>query len=571
MATLSEHWWLWSVGTEREALRLLVVIAPHLDDQECEALEGAILKGPPRTIFRENIEPDLLQSTIDRENWLRLAKYRAARTKVGSDAEARFHALTQQYPEWKLADDQRDEFSVWVDDGEDFRQIVPTPKRRRDLVIWLRENPKTDHWHQDSWLERCTHSFPAAACALIATAQRDEWLVDRWREALHAWADEKVAARAWRYVGKVLASAPDEVFKELARSLSGWLHALARTFKDNETDFFTVIHRTLALHHEEGIEADNDPVSRAINHPIGRVTEAALRWWYRQELQDGQGLTKTLKPIFTQLCDTRIASFRHGRVLLARNVIALFRVDQNWASQYLLPLFDWEQATDEALAAWEGFLGSPRLYWPLLEIIKPQFLATARHYKDLGRYGRPYVDLLTFSALEPGSIFSKTELATATRSLPTSGLQLAAQALVRALEGAGMQRTEYWRNRALPYLKSIWPQSREINTPAISGSLARLCVAAKESFPEARRELKHWLKPLTDPDFVVSQLLEMELSQNFPEDALAFLDAIIDTTAQWPPNDLKTCLNAIQEASPELKADDRLLRLREYLRRHNIE
>jgi hypothetical protein len=134
-----------------------------------------------------------------------------------------------------------------------------------------------------------------------------------------------------------------------------------------------------------------------------------------------------------------------------------------------------------------------------------------------------------------------------------------------------VQRTEYWRNRVLPYLKSIWPKSREVNTPAISATLARLCVTAKENFPEARRELKHWLKPLNDPDFVVSQLLEMELSQSFPEDALAFLGAVIDDNVQWPPSDLKACLDAIQAASPELKADDRLVRLREYLRRHNIE
>lgn len=566
-----DHWWLWSLETARETLRLVVTVAPYLDDQARDSLERAILKGPPRAMFPEEIESNRLQITFDSELWLRLAKYRAARPEIGANAEAQFIALTQQYPEWRLHDDQRDEFSMWIDDGSEPQEIAPTPNRRRDLVAWLRKNPRADHWHKDDWKKRCTHSFPAAACALIATVQCGEWFTDRWRDALHAWADVKFTARTWRYLGRVLASAPDEVMKELAGSLSGWIREVARTFKDNEADFFTIIRRTLVLHMNDGIESSDDPVSKAFNHPVGHVTEAALEWWFRQDLQDGKGLSEILKPIFTQLCDTRLASFRHGRILLARNVIALFRVDQEWASLYLLPLYDWRHAAGEAPAAWKGFLGSPRLYWPLLEIIKPQFLATASHYTDLGRYGRPYVDLLTFSALEPGSIFSKTELATATRSLPMGGLQLAARALVRALEGAGMQRTEYWRNRALPYLKSIWPKSREVNTPAISGSLARLCVAAKESFPEARRELKHWLKLLTDPDFVVSQLLEMNLSQSFPEDALALLETIIDDKAQWPPSDLKACLEAIQVSSPELRVDDRLVRLRDYLRRHNIE
>ncbi len=43
-----DHWWLWSVETEREAMRLLVALAPHLDEAMLAELEQAILCGPPR-------------------------------------------------------------------------------------------------------------------------------------------------------------------------------------------------------------------------------------------------------------------------------------------------------------------------------------------------------------------------------------------------------------------------------------------------------------------------------------------------------------------------------------------
>jgi hypothetical protein len=71
-----------------------------------------------------------------------------------------------------------------------------------------------------------------------------------------------------------------------------------------------------------------------------------------------------------------------------------------------------------------------------MRILKIQFLATARHYEDLGEYGRQYADLLTFAALEPRDAFSKQELADATGLLPREGLENAAQTLVRLLEGA---------------------------------------------------------------------------------------------------------------------------------------
>ncbi len=185
---------------------------------------------------------------------------------------------------------------------------------------------------------------------------------------------------------------------------------------------------------------NGDPVFRAINHPVGHVTEAALRWWYRQSLEDNQRLLNVLKEIFTELCKIEIVSFRHGRLLLATHVITLFRVDREWTTQHLLPMFDWERSRDEARGAWSGFLWSPRLHRPLMEAIKPQFLATAQHYSDLGEFGEQYAAFLTFAALEHGDTFSRAELTVATRSLPEDGLHSAAEALVRAMGSAGERK-----------------------------------------------------------------------------------------------------------------------------------
>ena len=136
---------------------------------------------------------------------------------------------------------------------------------------------------------------------------------------------------------------------------------------------------------DDADEGDDDPVGRAINHPVGHVTEALLNWWTRGSLKDRQGLPNTLRSVFTELCDVRIDSFRHGRVVLASRLITLFRVDGKWAAQHLLPLFDWHSYKTEARAAWSGFFWSPRLDRSLMESIKGPFLDTASHYGTLGR------------------------------------------------------------------------------------------------------------------------------------------------------------------------------------------
>ena len=291
-----------------------------------------------------------------------------------------------------------------------------------------------------------------------------------------------------------------------------------------------------------------------------------LHWWYRRPLKDDQGLDDDLNPRFSRICETRVGKLRHGRVLLAAHAIALFRVDRDWATRYVLPLFEWERSEAEARAAWEGFLWSPRLYRPLMETFKPAFLDTANQYAELGRHGVQYSALLTFAALEPAGVFTRRELARATAALPQEGLNHAAETLVRALEGAGRQRADYWRNRVEPYLRNVWPSMQGMASASIAESFARACVVAQEAFPDALREVRRWLQGVAYPERVVHRLYEVKLHERFPEATLEFLDRIINEEAPWPPKDLEECLRAIREAMLEPEADRRYRRLVEYLR-----
>lgn len=561
------QWWLWSFETEREAMRLLVALAPRLDEAMLRELEHAVLAGPPRDMFKDDIEPERWIRTVDHKIWRRLARIVETGAVLESDGRERLETLSAQYPKWELAADLSDEFPYWMGSGDGLREFLVTPRRRRELIEWLKQHPETDHWRDDDWRQRCRDNLSTTACALYALAREGFWPPDRWRQALQAWSEEKLLKRSWRYMGPVVAEAPNDLLQSLAHGLSWWLQAIAKTFEGHEASFFGLAGRLMALDHQNGVATD-DPVMRAINHPVGLLTEALLRWWYRQGLEDNQGVPTQIRPTFTALCDNRIEKFRHGRVLLAAHVITLFRVDREWATQHLLPLFEWDRSEAEARAAWEGFLWSPRMYRPLMDLLKPAFLDTASHFAALGEHGEQYVTLLTFAGLDPSDTFTTAELAAATSALPPEGLHHAAQALVRALEGAADQSADYWKNRVAPYLHAIWPKARHNISPAIAESLGQLCVAARDAFPEALTRLRAWLQPPDHPDYLVHKLHEAGLSTRFPEQALEFLGLMIGDQTQWAPGDLGACLEAIREATPELEADARFQRLRAYLRQH---
>lgn len=534
---LDEGRWLWSRETQREAIRLIVAIAPKLTGGGLVALEEAILRGSrrfyPLELAAEDVDP-----VISRSVWLRL-KIQAAGVELGTEATEKLEELLRSYPDLTLAEDERDEFAYPRSDGSDFFGAL----------------------QEDHWQTRCKTDFPAAVADLCQLASNGGWPSKQWRQALQTWCAELLAVKAFLSLGKLVSSAPDDTLKQLAHPVSGWLEAVAKEVGDNREPFFTLAERTIALHRDDELDAVNDPVSAANSHPIGNVVQALLAWWHSQGLKDDQGLGDPIRPIFEGLCDPAVPSFRHGRVILAQRAILLFRVDRAWTEQQMLPLFDWSQSADEARAAWCGFLWTPRVHAPLLAALKPQLLATANHYGGIGGFGENYAALLTLAALDPSDWITRKEIAPAIRALPEDGLVESLRFATRALQGAGEQSNEYWEHRIKPFLQEGLPKSKGVFTRAVCAEVVRLCVASGNCFPDAVDTVVHWLQPQLEPShFVLDSLIEAQLCERFPAEVLSLLHAVVDPQRGncVGPNYLKACLDAIVEADQRLAQDDRM-------------
>ena len=566
--------WLWLLDTQRETMRLLVLQGAHLSPDTRVRLEAKILAGPPRAMYRNDIEPESWQSLVDHSIWLHLSKLQESGGTLGHDALQRLNDLSASNPEWKLASNESDEFSHWMrgsgdPDFEDSLVIDIAPRKRQDLVNWLKQPPPARRvFHEDTWRETCRTRFFHSLYALCDLAKEDLWPVERWREALQAWSEEGRTLRSWRFAAPLIQTMPSETIQEIAHSATWWLESVSKSIDRHEVIFLDLCRRILELQHQDSGDTDQ-PVSRANNHPVGHVTQALLNFWLKSEPNDNDLLPSDIVPFFTQLCNTGVEQYCHGRVLLASHLIALFRVDRHWTEEHLLPFFDWTRHPAEAKAVWEGFLWSPRLYRPLLIAFKAQFLDTAHHYIDLGEHNHQFALFLTYAALDPADGYSSQDFQSAIEVLPQEGLHEAAQALVQALEGAGDQREDYWINRIHPFWQKIWPKSRRLTSNGIAESLAHLSIAARREFPAALSTVLDWLQPIEHPHYVVHQLFESSLAERFPEDSLRLLNAII-SDQPWGFPELRQCLDAMSQAAPELLNDLRYMRLVEYCRRHGI-
>jgi hypothetical protein len=565
-------WCLWSIDMQRETMRLLVLQGSNLSTDIREKLEAAILSGPPRAMYRDDIEPEQWRELVDSSVWLHLAKLQISGGSLGKIAMQRLNVLSIANPSWKLAEDERDEFAHWMSstgdpDYEDRREIDKAPRKRKELVDWLKRSKTDRHpFYEDTWSESCRARFFHCFYALCDLAQEEIWQADRWRDALQVWSEDGRVQRSWQFTAPLLESMPDNVMQEIAHSFTWWLKAVSKLIERHEAIFIALCQRVLAQPHQDVIDTDQ-PVARAINHPIGHISEALLNYWLKKRPDDNDTLPEDVKQLFTKICDTNEEKLRHGRVLLASRLIALFRVDCVWTEKHLLPLFDWATNKVEAKAVWEGFLWSPRLYPPLMTAFKKQFLETARYYEKLGEHKRQYAAFLTYAALGMVENYTNKDFQTALATLPQEGLNESARALHQALEGAGDQAEEYWKNRIKPFWKNVWPKSRDLASNSIAESLARMCVAAGNEFPSAVTLVYDWLRPIEHPDYIVHRLNESGLSGLFPDTALVFLTALI-SNQPWGARELGQCLEAISLASNTLTQDHRFQRLIEYSRKH---
>ena len=569
-------WWLWSIDTGREMFRLLVVQGSWLAGATQERLEAAILAGPPREMYLEDLEGERWQDLVARAVWLRLAKLNSSGLLLSTTAQARLVELSNAYPKWRLADNERDEFSHWMSgtgdpDYEESRDIEIAPRKRSNLVQWLtKPRHKSRPFCEDTWRDVCLKHPLNCLYALADLAAQGIWPASRWNDALYSWGNQKnVRPMMLRCVARLVQSMPDNVIQEIAYGLTFWIEAASRSIAAHEDLLLELCRRVLAVPLEAGTgmivngAPIDHPVTEAINHPVGHIAQALITLWFKRNLNDNDLLPPDIGPIFTQLCDAKVDRFRHGRVLLGSQLIAFYRVDRQWTEQYLLPLFSWEDLA-EAKAVWEGFLWSPRLYQPLLIAFKPQFPGSADHYMDLGEHRQQFAALLTYAALGPIEGYTADEFQSAIGTLPQEGLEDSAQALYQALEGTADQREDYWRNRVQPFWQHVWPKSLDIATPRIAESLARLIIAARGEFSAALAAVEGWLQPVEHPHFVVHLMQEANLCFRYPADALRLLDALI-AEQQWMPPELGQCLDQIEQAAPLLEQDPRCQRLRGYL------
>ena len=265
-----DAWWLWSVDTRRETMRLLVSQAAMLSPEARANLETTILAGPPRAMYRDDIEPAWWERHVNDSVWLLLTKLAHEEAVLGPAALSKLREVPPDRSDWKsVRNNERNEFSSWMSgtgdpDYEENRDVDRTPRKRRELVKWLKQPlPEGRPFYEDTWRDTCRTRFFHSLFALCDLSQEGLWPSARWREALQVWSEEDHVVRSLRFAGPLMQRMPEDKLKEIAHSVAWWLEAVSKSINQHETILLDLCSRVLDQRYEDDENIDQ-PVDLAI-------------------------------------------------------------------------------------------------------------------------------------------------------------------------------------------------------------------------------------------------------------------------------------------------------------------
>ena len=449
----------------------------------------------------------------------------------GARLDKKSSALADEYVAPAAGDDERDEFLAWHGVGRRVGDEEFAPKELvegsvADVVAALKEQGVG----QDGLRGLVVLKRVKVASALRRLAKQGVWPASYWQGFLWHLAEPRERngqpARLHDHVAGILAEAPDGLFNEIGSAVAGFVSRLAEAYGTDREDDFRLLWMK-AWTGKEDVEPETvdlgDPLTDALNHPAGKLAEAALVRLRKYEPEIGAGLPEAVRPYFDAIGEDPGGQL--GRVMLATRLHYLFAVDLGWATEHVIARLS-PGRSQEAASLWSAYGWSPSVGPDLLRAFKGPFLEILRsegpEYRKIGNLRSLFMTV----CLEAPEELSEQEIRGVVDALPENGLKTVLGSLKRRLTGEAAERERIWREMVHPWLREYWPQAAAQNTAETSEAILELLAECGEAFSQASEWSLEYLRPLEGRGLY--RLNVNGHAEQYPESMLHVLDRVVD-------------------------------------------
>jgi hypothetical protein len=551
---LSENgWWLWSVETRREVFRLLAVLWPRLSEAHSDILIETILKGPPRSMFREDLGESEWNQLKDYELWLMLAKLQSFERALPVSATVIYEKLSAEHKEWHLQPEERDEFSHWMQTWSGHEVDISLDELfAKDAPSIVECLSQSDSQYSEGRLELFrtgSKGNPAKTIEVMKhLADKGLWHSKVWSASLVGLAE--CDDSTWKEVAPILAGAHPDLYREEAWTIAFWARkaSIPVTCGSEEEQYFWPIYEALLDNAPDNGQPDRqgEAVTYAINHPIGIITEALMHRFSACELKVGDGITSDLlRGCLDKLVHSGERILLAGKIILASRLHYFYAVDPSWTREHLLPLFDWEHS-EWVVYLWQGYLWNARISADLANELKEGLVESVKNADKIGdQVAKRLFQLIASICLEYPDLYKAQEQHDVLVAMKSEGLVHIAELFWLTLKDDPESADNYWRNRIRPFMKRAWPKAATFISDKASKFLSLMVIELNESFSEGVNSVMPLLRPFDDISFLLHRLKDKQLPDIQSRQVLRLLSAVFVPMDRYPSPDFRNVLNRL--------------------------
>lgn len=566
----------WNVFHQRDFLRAFAKRWADLSPSVVRRIERRLLRGPPRRDGEEEARyvERRSASSLGRIHWL---ASQGCRFHFGVDAE--IAQLRANVAEWQPRDPTADTMSVrvgWVQTDSDYDALLAEPVETLLPRALELSNQPHDLFVQKDPFAGLVATRPLRALAALNHASKGgefpEWA---WRAFLTSEARKSDKPKLAALIAERLARFPSDAVAELIHPMCEWLLATNKVLlADLPKQFGRVWERSISVLRTRPSTTQSLVVRRskepewaieALNSPAGKLAQALMGDPQCEGLERGQGFPMPWLSRVSALLALGGDAHRHALVIFAHGLNWFFEVDPDWADRNLLSALEEEDSDRDAF--WAGFFWAAHLPKPQLYVrLKPSLISLAKERSLTRQTHNEVLSGILLAGWGSVDIAGQQYVSDAEMRdvLIHTDNDFRSALLWQLRAWCSGEHDADWSTKAIRLLADVWPRQKVVKTPAVSSRLLNLCVAVPSRFSELVDVTLPLLSRIDRGHFGMERLRRSTdgLVDRFPEKTLALLFAVLaEEPFDWPYGIAET-LEAITDADPSLKADERLIELR---------
>ena len=556
---------LWDEHIKRETFRFLRKCGQDIPKKDLTRLIKAILEGPPRQRYREDLTDDEWIELRDHAIRQRLHKLAESDVPLPKKAQRAYDRIQGNLP-WQPSGDRSEEFSFFMSSGfvdreesgpiEDFANM---PVER--FIQWGSSQTGAPWECGGGWNLFFENESRAALELLRDAAMRGAWPIQPWYTALTRFDQAgKVPKTVEQEIANTLAEMPLEVLAKLAIQAAQWLESTRPKLNRTRRQYLWRRIWDASLMSEK--PKDNLDFGMTLNHAggiLGSVLYNEMAEYIPQlpSSSESPGLPRQLRADFEKIAEGGSPSAKLARVRMASMLHILYRIDPDWTARALFSRMNLDDSITFDPYLWEGYLWSPRFTDDLLIAFKVLFFKVLANFDCIPERIRNHgPQLFIHMAIPPNRHIGTDEAKGVLYKMKHDELADAAWALKDMLQAAGDKSPALWRETIGPWFDEAWPRRPRDRSKSLSEKLAWMAIDAGDAFPDVVRAIKHIL---TEEEWqsalfhLTKKEEEARIVSRFSGAALILADKLVGDRPNIMGDTLKTLLDAISRAEPKLK------------------